>query len=157
MPVKKRPSRKPRVLVLNGPNLNLVGKGEPAIYGRITYADMMAACVKHGAALGIEVIHKQSNHEGALIEALHDARKDCRAVIINAGGFTHTSVALMDAIRLTDLPVVEVHLSNIYQREKFRHHSLISGVAAGVICGFGGQGYIFALDALAPRLKSRKK
>jgi len=140
------------VLVLNGPNLNLLGTRQPEVYGATTLRMIEDRCVKHGASVGLKVSHLQSNHEGVLIDAIHAARGVQDGLIVNAGAFTHTSIALMDAIASVELPVVEVHLSNIHAREAFRHSSYIAPVALGQICGFGAQGYIFALDALAAHL-----
>lgn len=141
------------VLVLNGPNLNLLGQREPDIYGTGTLDDIARACADRAKALGLAVDFRQSNHEGALIDAIHEAVGRARAIILNAGALTHTSVALMDALTAVGLPVVEVHLSNVFRREPFRHHSYISPVAAGVICGFGAFGYLMALDALERHIK----
>ena len=143
----------PAVLVLNGPNLNLLGTRQPEVYGSQTLEMVEDACRAHGAATGLSVTCLQSNHEGALIDAIHGARGNQDGIVLNAGAFTHTSVALMDAIASVNLPVVEVHLSNIHARESFRHRSLIAPVALGQICGFGAQGYILALDALGAHLK----
>jgi 3-dehydroquinate dehydratase-2 len=137
----------PTILVLNGPNLNMLGMREPEIYGRETLGDIEEACREHAHRLGLGVDFRQSNLEGELVTWVQEARGTADAVIVNAGAYTHTSVALLDALRLTELPVIEVHLSNVFQREPFRHHSYISMVAKGVICGFGGQGYLLALDA----------
>lgn len=139
------------VLVLNGPNLNLLGTRQPEVYGKTTLADVEAACRDHGAAKGIDIACFQSNHEGAMIDAIHAAKGTHRGIVLNAGAYTHTSVALMDAISSVELPVVEVHLSNIHAREAFRHKSFIAPVAIGQICGFGLQGYLMAIDALAAR------
>lgn len=139
-----------RVLVLNGPNLNLLGTREPEIYGRETLDDIAAALVEKGATLGLAVDCRQSNHEGHLIDWLHEAGAvGALAVILNAGAYTHTSVALRDAIRGIAVPVIEVHLSNPAAREQFRHRSHVSPVAHGVIQGFGALGYALALDAAA--------
>jgi 3-dehydroquinate dehydratase-2 len=140
------------VLVLNGPNLNLLGQRQPEIYGSTTLADIEAACTAHGRALGLDVVCVQSNHEGVMLDAIHAAKGVHGGLIINAGAYTHTSVALMDAVASVELPMVEVHLSNIHAREPFRHVSYLSKVAVGQICGFGACGYLMALDALSERL-----
>jgi 3-dehydroquinate dehydratase-2 len=139
----------PTVFILNGPNLNMLGTRQPEVYGRETLADIEAACRKHGAGLGVKVEFRQSNHEGVLVDWIQDARATAAGVIINAGAYTHTSVAILDALLAVGVPVVEVHLSNIHQREDFRHHSYVSKAAKGMICGFGSHGYILALEALA--------
>lgn len=141
-----------KFLVLNGPNLNLLGTRQPEVYGSTTLAMVEAACVSHGATQGATVTCFQSNHEGALIDAIHAARGTQDGLILNAGAYTHTSIALMDAISSVELPLVEVHLSNIHAREAFRHKSYIAPVAIGQICGFGSQGYLMAIDALKARL-----
>jgi 3-dehydroquinate dehydratase-2 len=141
------------VLVLNGPNLNLLGQRQPEVYGAATLADVEALCRDAGAKLGLDVECVQSNHEGALIDAIHSAVGTHDGIVLNAGGLTHTSIALMDAISSAAVPTVEVHLSNIHAREPFRHKSYISRVAVGQIAGFGPLGYTFALQALAERLK----
>lgn len=140
------------ILVLNGPNLNLLGTRQPEVYGRVTLPMIEELCHKHGASLGQKISHLQSNHEGALIDAIHAARNTHDGIVLNAGAYTHTSVALMDAIASAQLPVVEVHLSNIHARESFRHTSYIARVALGQICGFGAQVYVMALDALDAHL-----
>lgn len=140
------------VLVLNGPNLNLLGQRQPEVYGRTTLPDIEGLCTKRASSLGLDVSFLQSNHEGALIDAVHAAKGTHGGLIINAGAYTHTSIALMDAVASVELPMVEVHLSNIHAREPFRHVSYLSKVAVGQICGFGAQGYLMALDALAERL-----
>lgn len=142
-----------RVLVLNGPNLNLLGQREPEIYGRTTLADIAAACEAKAGALGLEVDFRQSSHEGTLVDWIHEARERAAGLILNAGAYTHTSIALHDALAAFSGPIVEVHLSNVFRRESFRHHSYISPVATGVICGFGADSYLLALDAVAARLR----
>ena len=140
------------IWVLNGPNLNLLGTREPSIYGHTTLADIEASCVAHGAKIGLTVNCAQSNHEGALIDHLHAARGTMAGVILNAGAYTHSSVALRDAVSAISLPVIELHLSNPHAREAFRHVSLIAPVCLGVIQGFGAAGYILALDAIRAHL-----
>ena len=137
------------ILVLHGPNLNLLGAREPDVYGTTTLADIDAALKAEGKKLGLEVRTFQSNHEGALIDALHDARTWASGVIINPGGYTHTSVALRDAISAIKLPTIECHLSNTEAREGFRHRSMIAPVCVGTIRGFGWKSYVLALQALA--------
>lgn len=138
------------IYVLNGPNLNLLGTREPDVYGADTLDDIAAMLEDRGLALGVTVDLRQSNHEGHLIDWLHEAKAHgAKAVILNPGGFTHTSVALHDAVKAIDVPVIEVHLSNPHARETFRHTSLISPVARGTIAGFGAQSYLLALDAAA--------
>lgn len=141
-----------KLLVLNGPNLNLLGTRQPDIYGKTSLRDIETMCREHGATSGTEITLMQSNHEGTLIDAIHAARGEQDGIILNAGAFTHTSIALMDAIVSTELPTVEVHLSNIHAREAFRHVSYIAPVAIGQICGFGAQGYVLAMDALLEHL-----
>ena len=140
------------VLVLNGPNLNLLGTRQPEVYGSTTLAMVEQLCAATGAGLGFDVTCLQSNHEGALIDAIHASKGVHAGIILNAGAYTHTSVALMDAIASVELPVIEVHLSNIHARESFRHRSYIAPVAVGQICGFGAHGYLLALEALSRHL-----
>ncbi len=148
-----RPSlANPSVLVLNGPNLSLLGRREPGIYGSQTLADIDALCCEAGAALGLDVACAQSNYEGRLVELIHEAMGQHAGLVMNPGAYTHTSIAIMDAIRGVGLPLVEVHLSNVHAREAFRQHSYVSPVALGVICGFGALGYRFALEALAQHI-----
>ena len=142
-----------QILVLNGPNLNLLGVRQPEVYGTTTLQMVEDACVSHGRTLGFDVICRQSNHEGGMIDALHEVRATAAGVVLNAGAYTHTSIALRDAISSIELPVVEVHLSNIHAREPFRHVSHIAPVALGQIAGFGPLGYTMALDALNAHLK----
>ena len=144
----------PTILVLNGPNLNLLGTREPAVYGSATLADVQALCEATGRQLGVDVDFRQSNHEGVLIDWLHEAGRlhqqgDLAGVVLNAGAFTHTSIALHDAIKGTGVPLIELHISNVFAREPFRHHSTISPVARAVICGLGVDGYPLAVQALA--------
>jgi 3-dehydroquinate dehydratase-2 len=139
----------PTVLVLNGPNLNLLGVREPQIYGSETLADIEEACLERAARLGLKLDFRQTNGEGILIDWVQEARGAADGIIINAGGYSHTSIALMDALSATGLPVVEVHLSNIHKREPYRHTSYVSNVAKGVIVGLGGFGYELALEAIA--------
>lgn len=138
-----------KVLLLNGPNLNLLGEREPAIYGSETLESIVGRASAYAQSLGIELHHVQSNHEGALIDALHAARDWAAGIILNAGAYTHTSVALRDAISAVGLPTIEVHLSNIYAREPFRHTSLIAPVCVGSISGFGADSYLLAVQAMA--------
>ncbi|PIQ26692.1 type II 3-dehydroquinate dehydratase [bacterium (Candidatus Blackallbacteria) CG17_big_fil_post_rev_8_21_14_2_50_48_46] len=145
-----------KILVLNGPNLNLLGEREPEIYGATTLPELEESLRNRGLELGLEVVCKQSNHEGVLIDLLQDARDWAQGVIFNPGAYTHTSLALADAIRAARLSVIEVHLSNIYQRESYRHHSWIAPVALGQISGLGLQGYFLALEALTQRLQASK-
>jgi 3-dehydroquinate dehydratase II len=142
-----------RVLVLNGPNLNLLGTREPQTYGTETLSDIETLCRTAGESLGLSVECRQSNHEGELVTWIQEARTAADAILINPAAYSHTSVAIHDALRAAELPVAEVHLSNIHQRESFRHHSYVSSVAFGVICGFGSLGYKLALEALAQKLK----
>ncbi|MBI3247736.1 MAG: type II 3-dehydroquinate dehydratase [Deltaproteobacteria bacterium] len=139
----------PRVLVLHGPNLNMLGLREPQIYGRTTLADIDAMLITLGKELGVEVETFQSNHEGELVTKIQQARGRCAALVMNAGAYTHTSVALLDAVLASDLPLVEVHLSNLYKREEFRHHSYLARAAVGQICGFGADSYLLGLRAAA--------
>lgn len=141
-----------RILVLNGPNLNLLGVREPATYGTQTLADIDKLCKAEGKALGLTVTTRQSNHEGELVTWIQEAMGKFEAIVINPAAYSHTSVAIHDALRAVGLPVVEIHLSNIHAREPFRHHSHVSAVALGVICGFGAAGYKLALSALAEKL-----
>ena len=141
-----------RILLLNGPNLNMLGTREPATYGSQTLADIEAMAVAEGSALGLDVECRQSNIEGELVTWIQQALGRFDAIVINPGAYSHTSIAIHDAFRAVALPVVEVHLSNIYTREPFRHHSYVSPVALGVICGLGATGYKLALRALAEKL-----
>lgn len=136
------------ILLLHGPNLNLLGTRQPDVYGSMTLADINEAALRHIAPHDVELRSAQSNHEGELIDLLHDARAWAHGVVFNPGAFTHTSLALRDAIETIEIPVIEVHISNIHGRESFRHKSLLAGVCFGQIAGFGWHGYLLALDAL---------
>ncbi|MDN3712897.1 type II 3-dehydroquinate dehydratase [Paracoccus cavernae] len=140
---------KPTVLVINGPNLNLLGMRQPEIYGRDTLADVVAACTALGDSLGLAIEDFQSNHEGAIIDRIHQARGTTDGIIINPGAYSHTSVAILDALNTYEGQVIEVHISNIHKREAFRHHSYVSLRADGVIAGLGIEGYLLALRRLA--------
>jgi 3-dehydroquinate dehydratase II len=147
-------AKAPIILVLNGPNLNLLGTREPEVYGRDTLKEIEAECRRHAKARGLAVDFRQSNHEGELVGWVQEARGRAAGIIVNAAGYTTTSVALLDALLAVGLPVIEVHLSNIFRREAFRQHSLISLAAKGVVCGLGKIGYLVALDAFARLLKT---
>jgi len=136
------------VYIINGPNLNLLGQREPEIYGTTTLDDIRSRCEERAAKNGQTVAFHQSNLEGEMVNLIHEAREKADALIINAGAYTHTSVALLDAIQTLSIPVIEVHISNLFKREAFRHHSYISQAAKGLICGLGPQGYLLALDSL---------
>ena len=140
------------VHVLNGPNLNLLGQREPHIYGSTTLADIEKLVAVRAKALGLSVVCRQSNYEGELVEWIHVARQEASGLILNAGAYSHTSIAIHDALAALDMPVIEVHISNVYKRESFRHHSTISPVATGVICGLGTIGYELALEAIKSKL-----
>lgn len=141
------------ITILNGPNLNLLGTRQPEVYGSTTLADVEAMCVAKAEALDVSIAFHQSNHEGTLVDQVHEARTQSAGLIINAGAYTHTSIALMDAVASVSLPCIEVHLSNIHARESFRHTSYLSPVALGLICGFGAKGYELALDGLVSHLR----
>lgn len=141
------------VTILNGPNLNLLGTREPEIYGRETLQDIEQLCRAAAEGLSIKIDFRQSNYEGELVEWVQEAGRTAQGLIINAGAYSHTSVATLDALLALKIPVIEVHLSNIFRREEFRHHSFISQAAQGVICGLGPQGYVLALEALTKRLR----
>ena len=143
----------PTVFVLNGPNLNMLGRREPDVYGSFTLEDIRAEVVDHGRKLGLTVDFRQSNSEAELVGWIQEAADGAAGLIVNAGAYTHTSVALLDALKAVQVPAVEVHLSNIFAREEFRKESYVSRAAVGVICGFGPSGYLMALDALANIIK----
>lgn len=145
------------VYILNGPNLNLLGKRQPHIYGHETLADVEQECRAVASELGLEIRFHQSNREYEIIDWIHEAREVASGIIINPAAFTHTSVAILDALNAFEHPIIEVHISNVHQREAFRHHSYISGIASGVIAGFGTQGYTLALQRLARLLNEPAK
>ena len=145
------------VYVLNGPNLNLLGKRQPAIYGYETLADVEADCRRVGTELGLEIRFYQSNAEHQIIDWIHEARETAGGIVINPAAFTHTSVAILDALNTCECPIIEVHISNVHKREAFRHHSYVSLVASGVIAGFGTQGYPLALQRLARLIEDGPK
>ncbi|MEO3434433.1 type II 3-dehydroquinate dehydratase [Inquilinus sp. CAU 1745] len=149
-------SDEPTVLILNGPNLNMLGVREPSIYGRDTLGDIEAACADRAEALDLSVDFRQTNHEGELVGWIQEARSAHDGIIINAGAYSHTSIALMDALQASELPVVEVHLSNIFRRDSFRHFTYVSLAADGVICGLGVQGYLLALEAMARLIQEKE-
>lgn len=135
--------------MINGPNLNMLGRREPSIYGTLDYDTLSEEIKKRGDGLGLSVVIRQSNHEGELVDIIQNAPNEAEVIIINPGAYTHTSVAIRDALLAVDLPVIETHMSNIYKREEFRRHSYISDIAVGSICGFGAQSYFMALEAAA--------
>jgi 3-dehydroquinate dehydratase II len=143
------------IFILNGPNLNLLGVREPSVYGHDTLADIEERCLARASALDLQIDFRQSNHEGQLVDWIQEARESADGIILNAGALTHTSVALLDALTAAGLPVIEVHLSNIFRRESFRHRSFVSLAADGVICGLGPQGYELALDAVASLIEDK--
>ncbi len=136
------------IYILNGPNLNLLGQREPEIYGTTTLSDIEKICAAQAEKYNQTISFHQSNDEGKMVDIIQQAGREGEALIINAGAYTHTSVALLDALKTLDIPIIEVHLSNLFQREAFRHHSYISAAAKGLICGFGAQGYVMAIDSL---------
>ena len=139
----------PTIYVINGPNLNLLGKRQPHIYGHETLDDLKNSCIRAGSEVGLTVEFLQSNAESQIIDWIHEAREKAVGIVINPAAFTHTSVAILDALNTFEHSIIEVHISNVHKREPFRHHSYISGVASGVIAGFGTQGYIFAIQRMA--------
>ena len=144
------------ILIINGPNLNLLGEREQSQYGSITFNSLKNACLKKSKELGINLEFLQSNIEGEIVTMIQDARKKYDGIIINAAGFTHTSVSIRDALAIYKKPIIELHISNIYKREEFRHKSLISAVASGIICGLGANGYILAINAMQELIKKWK-
>tara|TARA_Y100000590_G_scaffold181594_1_gene206971 strand:- start:1182 stop:1628 length:447 start_codon:yes stop_codon:yes gene_type:complete len=142
-----------KILIINGPNINLLGEREQSQYGSTTFDDLKKMCIKKSQDIGVELDFKQSNIEGEIVNFVQDARNNYEGIIINAAGFTHTSVAIRDALSIFKKPIIELHISNIYKREEFRHKSLISGVVSGIICGLGVNGYILAINAMHDLLK----
>ena len=142
-----------KVIILNGPNLNLLGEREKNQYGSVTLGEIEEKCKEFGEKNNLSVSFYQSNIEGELVEKIQSSRNEFKGIIINAGGYTHTSVAIHDALKIVKIPIIELHISNIYNREEFRHKSLISRVATGVICGFGTEGYVMAINAIKQYLK----
>ena len=141
------------IIIINGPNINLLGDRDKSIYGSESYDDLIKNCKSEASKININIEYYQSNIEGEIVTKIQESRKDQDGLIINAGGYTHTSVAIHDALKILKLPIIELHISNIYNREEFRHKSLISNVPNGVICGFGTDGYIMALNAMIKYLK----
>ena len=142
-----------KILVINGPNLNLLGSREKEKYGNVSLQDIQKKCVSHSDKIGLKIDFKQSNVEGEIVNFIQDARKKYQGIIINAGGYTHTSVAILDALLAVKKPTIELHITNIYKREEFRHKSLVSKAADGIICGLGVEGYIMALNGIKNLLK----
>lgn len=147
----------PVILVVNGPNLNMLGSRQPEVYGRDTLADIESSCRQHAATLGIDIEFHQSNHEGDLVTWIQGARGRCAGIVINAGAYTHTSIAILDALLAAEVPAIEVHLSNLHQREDFRHQSYVAKAAKGMICGLGSHGYLLAIDALTRLTRGTRK
>jgi|TARA_Y100000590_G_C15724675_1_gene1014772 3-dehydroquinate dehydratase-2 len=142
----------PNLWILNGPNLNLLGDREPDQYGHETLDTIKDRCVAEAKIFDISIDFRQTNHEGELVAWIQESKKEAAGLIINAGAYTHTSVAVLDALKLLTIPIIEVHLSNIFSREEFRHHSYVSSVASGLICGFGGDGYLLSIRAISNRI-----
>lgn len=141
------------IIIINGPNLNLLGTREPEIYGKENLSDIKALCEAEGKKLGLEIDFRQSNSEGELVNWVQEGGKNFAGLIVNAAAYTHTSIAIMDALLAIKKPIIEVHLSNIFKREEFRHHSYVSPAAAGVICGFGSNSYVLAINAIKELIK----
>jgi 3-dehydroquinate dehydratase-2 len=150
------PKQRHNILILNGPNLNMLGVREPDVYGFKNLSAIALECEEHASELGCTIDFRQSNSEGEMVTIVQEAHGACAGVIINGGAYAHTSIALHDALKILEAPIIEVHISNTYRREEYRHHSYIAEVARGVICGFGGHGYILALDAMHALLKDKK-
>lgn len=143
-----------KILIINGPNLNLLGMREPEVYGKETLSDIERICQKRADSHEVGIDFKQSNHEGEIVDLIQSASKDYVGIIINPAAYTHTSVAIRDALLSTDLPIIELHLSNVHKREEFRQHSYVSDIAHGVICGFGSKGYALAVEAMVDLVKN---
>ena len=142
------------IIIINGPNLNLLGEREQSQYGKITFDDLKNVCLEHSKKIGIKLDFQQSNVEGEIVTKIQNARKEYDGIIINAAGYTHTSVSIRDALEIFKKPIIELHISNIYKREEFRQKSLISNIATGIICGLGSNGYILAINAMHELLKN---
>ena len=142
------------IIIINGPNLNLLGEREQSQYGKITFDDLKNICLEYSKKIGIKLDFKQSNIEGEIVNKIQNARKEYDGIIINAAGYTHTSVSIRDALEIFKKPIIELHISNIYKREEFRQKSLISNVVTGIICGLGSNGYILAINAMHELLKN---
>ena len=142
------------IIIINGPNLNLLGEREQSQYGKITFNDLKNICLEHSKKIGIKLDFQQSNVEGEIVTKIQNARKEYDGIIINAAGYTHTSVSIRDALEIFKKPIIELHISNIYKREEFRQKSLISNIATGIICGLGSNGYILAINAMHELLKN---
>ena len=142
------------IIIINGPNLNLLGEREQSQYGKITFDDLKNVCLEHSKKMGIKLDFQQSNVEGEIVTKIQNARKEYDGIIINAAGYTHTSVSIRDALEIFKKPIIELHISNIYKREEFRQKSLISNIATGIICGLGSNGYILAINAMHELLKN---
>jgi 3-dehydroquinate dehydratase-2 len=156
MAKKTKQSKTLPIYILNGPNLNLLGHREPEVYGYTTLAEIEKMCAAQARSHGLSTVFRQSNHEGEIVDALQEARTSGSAVIINPAGYGHTSIAILDSIQAAQLPVIEVHLSNIHRREPYRNHSYVSKGATGIVMGLGAQGYLRAIDAVAEILKVSK-
>jgi 3-dehydroquinate dehydratase-2 len=147
------PDHQHKILILNGPNLNMLGVREPELYGPKTMDSLALQCKEYAYELGCDVDFRQSNHEGEMVTIIHETRGVYDGLIINAGAYAHTSIALLDALRMLNIPIIEVHITNTQKREEFRRHSYVSEVAHGMVCGFGSHGYILAIDAMRALLK----
>jgi 3-dehydroquinate dehydratase-2 len=156
MAKKTNQSKALPIFLLNGPNLNLLGTREPEVYGHTTLAQIEKMCAAQAASHGLSIVFRQSNHEGEIVDSLQEARTAAAAVILNPAGYGHTSVAILDAIQMLTIPLIEVHLSNIHKREPYRHHSYVSKGATGIVMGLGAQGYLRAIDAIGEILKDSK-